>query len=148
MKENLSQPAPAPAGGREAKRTAAVILEVLAGTRSPPQAAQAIAVSLPRYYQLETRAIAGLVTACEPRPRGRRRGPLDEGTALKAENERLRQELTRQQTLVRLAQRNMGVSPPAANPKAKRKRKPTARALVIAERLHAAASVAEPSAAV
>jgi len=146
MKRNPDKPGPA--GGREAKRIAAVILEVLAGLRSPPQAAQTLTISLPRYYQLETRAIAGLVSSCEPRPRGRRRGPLDEGTALKAENERLRQELLRQQSLVRLAQRSMGVSPPIPNPKAKRKRKPTARALIVAGRLQAAVAAAEPSAAV
>ena len=37
-----------PPGDRETKRIAAVILEVLAGTRSPPQAAQALTISLPR----------------------------------------------------------------------------------------------------
>jgi hypothetical protein len=132
-----------PPGDRETKRIAAVILEVLAGTRSPPQAAQALTISLPRYYQLEMRAIAGLVQACQPRPRGRRRGPLDTGAALQAENERLRQDLARQQSLVRLAQRTIGVSPPVANSKAKRKRKPTSRALVIAQRLQAS----EPEAA-
>jgi hypothetical protein len=147
MKRDPNKSAPL-AGGREAKRIAAVILEVLAGTRSPPQAAQTLTISLPRYYQLETRAIGGLVIACEPRPRGRRRGPVNQAASLQAENERLRQEVLRQQSLVRLGQRSIGVSPPAANPKAKRKRKPTARALVIAERLQAATVAAEPSAAV
>ena len=33
---------------REAKRLAAAILEVLAGERTPAQAAQALAISLPR----------------------------------------------------------------------------------------------------
>jgi hypothetical protein len=145
MKRDPKQAAAMP-GNREAKRIAAVILEVLAGLRTAPQAAQALTISLPRYYQLEVRAIAGLVTACEPRPRGRRRGPVDPAASLQTENERLRQELTRQQSLVRLAQRSIGVNPPATNPKAKRKRKPTARALVIAERLQAAVQeTREPS---
>lgn len=124
-------------GGREAKRLAAVILEVLAGARTPTQAAQAVSVSLPRYYQLETRAIAGLMNACEPRTKGRRHGPLNEVVALKKENDKLRQDLTRQQSLVRLSQRTIGLSPPAPNPKAKRKRKPVARALAVAQRLNA-----------
>jgi hypothetical protein len=56
---------------REAKRLAAVLLDVLAGARTPPQAAEALGVSLPRYYQLEGRGLTGLVAACEARPRGR-----------------------------------------------------------------------------
>lgn len=124
-------------GGREAKRIAAVILEVLAGVRTPTQAAQAVSVSLPRYYLLETRAIAGLMNACEPRGKGRQRGPHNEAAALKKDNDRLRQELSRQQSLVRLTQRTIGLSPPAPIAKGKRKRKPTARALVVAERLNA-----------
>lgn len=127
----------APNSGREAKRLAAVILEVLAGARTPTQAAQAVSVSLPRYYQLETRAIAGLMNACEPRGKGRRHGPRNEAAALKKENDQLRQELVRQQSLVRLAQRTIGLSPPVSNPKGKRKRKPMARALVVAQRLNA-----------
>lgn len=133
---------PERAGGREAQRLAAVILEVLAGVRTPPQAAQAVSVSLPRYYQLESRALCGLVAACEPRRKGRQRGPQHEAAALKKENDRLRQELTRQQTLVRLAQRSVGLSPPSTNPKAKRKRKPVVRALGMAARLNAAADPA------
>ena len=34
----------------EAKRVAAAILEVLAGARTPTEAAQALGLSLPRYY--------------------------------------------------------------------------------------------------
>jgi hypothetical protein len=116
---------------------AAAILEVLAGLRTPAQAAEATGVSLPRYYQLEARALAGLVRACERHPKGRRRGPPDAAAALAKENERLKRDLSRQQTLVRLAQRSVGLSPPAAPAKAKRKRKPTTRALVAAERLRA-----------
>jgi hypothetical protein len=42
---------------RDAQRMAAAILEVLAGARTPSQAAEALGVSLPRYFQLETRAM-------------------------------------------------------------------------------------------
>jgi hypothetical protein len=129
---------PPPETGRDAKRLAAAILEVLAGLRTPAQAAQATGVSLPRYYQLEARALAGLVRACERPPKGRRRGPANEAAALAKENERLKRDLGRQQTLVRLAQRSAGLSPPVPL-KAKRKRQPTTRALVAAARLRQAA---------
>jgi hypothetical protein len=117
---------------REAQRLAAVILEVLAGVRTPTQAAEALAVSVPRYYQLETRAVQGLVAACEARPRGPGRGADKELAALRRQHEHLQHELARQQTLVRLAQRTIGLTPaPAAKPAAgkKRRRRPTVRAL-------------------
>ncbi len=60
---------PRPAS-REAQRLAAAILEVLAGVRTPTDAAAALEISLPRYYLWEQRALAGLVAACEPRPVG------------------------------------------------------------------------------
>jgi hypothetical protein len=122
---------------------AAVILEVLAGLRTPTQAAQASNISVPRYYQLETRAMAALVTACEPQPKGRRRGPVQEVVALQKDNERLRQEVGRQQSLVRLAQRSIGIAAPAPPTKSKVRRQRTARALVAARRLRDAADPAE-----
>ena len=143
MKTHATPRRPAsPAASRQAARTAAAVLEVLAGQRSVAQAAADLGVSPPRYYQLESRALCGLVAACEPRRKGRQRGPQHEAAALKKENDRLRQELTRQQTLVRLAQRSVGLSPPSTNPKAKRKRKPVVRALGMAARLNAAADPA------
>jgi|HubBroStandDraft_6_1064221.scaffolds.fasta_scaffold26124_3 hypothetical protein len=132
-----------PDASRDAKRLAAAILEVLAGLRTPAQAAQATGVSLPRYYQLEAQALAGLVRACERQPKGRRRESPNAAAALAKENERLKRDLGRQQTLVRLAQRSVGLSPAAPPAKARRKRKPTTRALVAAERLRAAAEVAD-----
>ena len=49
----------------EAKRLATAILEVLAGMRTPGQAAQALGMSVMRYYQVEARGVQGLVSACE-----------------------------------------------------------------------------------
>jgi len=57
--------------GPEARRAAALVLEVLAGVRTPAGAATALGIRLPRYYLLEQRAIQGLISACEPRPVGR-----------------------------------------------------------------------------
>lgn len=125
--------------GREAQRQAAVILEVLAGARIPAQAATALGVSVPRYYQLEARALQGLVQACEARPRGRAASADRELAVLKREHERLQRELTRQQSLVRLGQRHLGLAPPAPStkplPGKKRRRRPVARALAAAKQL-------------
>jgi hypothetical protein len=138
----------APQTSKEAKRLAAVILEVLAGVRQPSQAAEALQVSLPRYYQLETRALQGLLAACEPRPKGRQPAMAQELARLQQHNARLQREVARQQALVRLAQRAVGVPPAAPAPKAagKKKRQRKARALTLATRLrHEAADAAEPS---
>jgi hypothetical protein len=138
--------------GREAQRLAAAILEVLAGVRSPSQAAEALGVSLPRYFQLETRAMQALVTGCEPRPRGPGRSADTELIALKRQHERLQRELSRQQTLVRLAQRNIGLAPPkpAANKPGgkspKRRRRPVVRALRAAEVLQQRSQEVAPAA--
>ena len=75
---------------REAKRLAAVLLDVLAGARTPPQATETLGVSLPRYYQLEDRALAGFVLACETRPRGRQASAATDVQRLTKENERLK----------------------------------------------------------
>jgi hypothetical protein len=122
----------------EARKLGAAILEVLAGTRTPQQAASVLAVSLPRYYQMEQRGLEGLLAACEPRARGRARTEAREVEKLRRDNERLQRELVRQQTLLRLAQRSVGLSPPAApvkHPGKKRPRRPVARALAVAQRL-------------
>jgi hypothetical protein len=132
--------------GREAQRLAAAILEVLAGVRTPGQAAEVLGVSLPRYYQVETRAMQALVAACVPRPRGPGRSPAKELTALRRQQERLERELSRQRTLVRLTQRTLGLAPPPAAAKAlsgkdqkdkskKRRRRPVVRALRAAQAL-------------
>src|SRR5262249_32987801 len=124
-----TRPAPAPArrqpkrpGGaglgqdhsNQAKRLAAAILEVLAGLRTPAQAAAALGMSLPRYYPWEGRPLRGPWAAWGARPPGRRR-PLDgEWAALRQQHQRLERELARQQSLVRLAQRAVGLAPPPA----------------------------------
>src|SRR5262249_26309670 len=122
---------------QEAKRLAAAVLEVLAGTRGPSEAASALGISLPRYYQLEGRALAGLLAACEPRRGGRRRGG-NELTSLRQECDRLHRECARQQALVRAAQRSVGLAPPPPPPpraaeggRKHRRRRPKARALKV-----------------
>jgi hypothetical protein len=141
------QPRPLSSGGTspQARRQAAAILEVLAGVRRPSEAAQALGTSLPRYYQLERRALLGLLAACEPAPRGPRVDVARRIAALERENRRLLRECDRQQALVRGVERSLGLaqvvagkapakgkegsSPPAANGKRRRKRRPSVRAL-------------------
>lgn len=132
-----------------ARQVAAVVLEVLAGQRTPTQAAQELEIVPVRYYQLETRALAGLLTGCEPAVRGRQAASPDE-QQMKAECERLRQEaarsaaeLTRVQTLIRTARSAFGLRPPAPPATVKpgkdgrpgRQRKPRVRALRLAKLL-------------
>lgn len=146
QRKDAARRGPAPGGltlgqdnTRDARRVAAVVLEVLAGARTPGEAALALGVSVPRYYQVETRALRGLVEACEPRPRGRGPSVAKELTMLRQENQRLRRDILRQQALVRAAQRSVGLSPPAAPPSSKSGKKPrkrrVARALSVATRL-------------
>ncbi len=138
---------PSVAGGSpEARRLAAVLLEVLAGFRTPTDAAALLGVSLPRYYALETRALQGFVGACEPRPRGPRASPEREAARLRAEVERLQRSCTRNQALLRLSQRAIGVSPPppkAAKASGKRPRRPVARALQAATKLKSETPIAK-----
>jgi hypothetical protein len=125
--------------------------------RRPSEAAQALGVSVPRYYQLERRALLGLVAACEPAPRGPRQQQTRRIAALEREKLRLQRECDRQQALVRAAQRSLGLTPPsAARPPAKepegkkeggpakrrRNRRPMVRALQAARSLQAEAQPA------
>jgi hypothetical protein len=131
----------------DARRRAAAVLEVLAGVRTPAQAAETLAVSLPRYYQLEQRAIGGLVAACEPAPRGPQLSAERRVAALEREVARLTREVGRQQSLARVAQRTLGLAPPVApRPKGqagekgpagkpRRRRRPAVRALTLAKAL-------------
>jgi hypothetical protein len=132
---------------RAARRVAAMVLEVLAGARTPTEAAQALEVSVPRYYQLETRALRGLLSACEPLPQGRLPNPGHELARLQRDKERLQREVLRQQALVRAAQRGVGLPappPPPRKPGTKTRRR-LARALNVAARLHKANQEAAPA---
>lgn len=121
---------------REAQRFEAGILEVLAGVRTPTDAAAAMGISVPQYYLWERRALEGLVVACQRRGEGRIVNSRCQIRALEKEVDRLKQDCARQQALVRAAQRTIGLAPPPtpkpdgkAVGKRARKRRPTVRAL-------------------
>ena len=128
-------------GSPEAKRTAAVILEVLAGLRLTSEAALALEISEGCYYAFEARALQGLVAACEPRsPGGHGPSPEQELETLKKEKARLEREHARLAALVRATQRTVGLAaPPAeqtlATGQKRKKRRATVRALVASEAL-------------
>jgi hypothetical protein len=134
----------------EARKTGAAILEVLAGARTPTDAATDLGVSLPRYYQLEARGLEGLIHACEPRGRGRKKTPENELEKTKREFGRLQRECARNQALLRVAQRTVGLSPPPKAPskpepgRKRKKRRATARALKAAEVLKREAGGGSP----
>lgn len=133
------------AGSRDARQVAAAILEVLAGIRLPSDAASAVGVSLARYYQLESRALEGLVAGCEPRPKGRQARPADEAAHLRDRVAELEREVQRRQALLRASQRTVGLAEPKAKEpdgKKRRKRKPTVRALRAVEVLRSGTSEA------
>src|SRR5262249_21054119 len=105
----------------------------------------------------ESRALRGLLAGCEAQPKGRARNRDLELITLRRHNDHLQREVDRQQSLVRMAQRSMGIAPPAPAAKAgpkdkkKRRRRPTVRALTAAVHLQeaeqeAAVSAGEPAA--
>lgn len=138
-------------GSKHARKIALLILEVLGGLRTPTDAATALGVSTPRYYSLEAQGLAGLVAACEPKPRGRTLTPERKIEKLEARIAELEQECARRQALVRLSQRTLGVAVsqatkkrPKREPGKRRKKRPTVRALSAAKQLDKDTPVGDP----
>lgn len=123
----------------ESRKHAACVLEVLAGLRSPEQAAEALGMSLPTYYNLETRALRGLLHGCTPTPPGRTLMLLKQVRSLEIKAATLEKQLGRYQALLRNAQRAAGLSLPApvvaGKSPGRRKHQPAVRALRAVEAL-------------
>lgn len=132
-------PGPAVTGSKEARRLSVAILEVLAGVRTPQDAAGALGMSASRYYVLETRALQGLVEVLEPREKGRTASPEMRARRLEEDNARLTRECARYQALARAAQRSAGVALASAPKVAgkRRAKRPTVRALRAVDALKA-----------
>ena len=124
-------------GTSEANRQAVVILEVLGGVRAPQDAAKALGITVPRYYQLEVRGLQGLVAALAPRPKGKQASPESRIARLELALGRSQNECGRLRALVRAAQRSLGVKvteavdaqKPAKDRAGRRRRRPAVRAL-------------------
>ncbi len=150
-KPKTTRPGAGLSGSPEAKRKASVILEVLGGLRSPTSASAVLGISVQRYYMIEVRALQGLIAALDVKPkRGGQPSPETTLRRVAKERDRLERELLRAQALLRVAQRAVGLAPPAEPPKAagksgpgKRKtRTPTVRARRAADELRSAAAAA------
>lgn len=132
----------------DSRKQAAVVLEVLAGLRSPEQAAEALGLSLQTYYNLETRALRGLLHGCTPTPPGRTMMLLKQVKSLEVKSATLEKQLGRYQALLRNAQRAAGLSPPvpasAGKSGGRRKRPPAVRALRAVEALQRDRPPTEP----
>jgi hypothetical protein len=124
IKRGPSKPPAARALGRgasaQASQRAAAVLEVLAGERTPRQAALALAMSVNHFYLLERKALAALVAACERQPKGPAPpSPQEQVQALQAELARCQRECQRQAALVRATQRAVGLPAAPSQPPAK-----------------------------
>ncbi len=117
----------------EARKNAAAVLEVLAGLRTPTQAAQVLGLALPGYYNLELRALNGLMSSCEPPRKGRQKDAHRELAEARAQCKKLAAEVQRYQALARATQRTIGLAAPPATPgkteSGRKRRKPVVRAL-------------------
>lgn len=129
-------------GSEEAKRQAAVILEVMSGVRSAQEGAEVLGISSMRYYTLEDRALQGMVRSLEPRPKGRRmQTPEDTLKAVEKEREKYRREVGRLQTLLRMVRKSVHLQEPrtlrgvGTTASGKKVKKPLRRADRLLERL-------------
>jgi len=143
------RPPPEVTASSQARRIAAVLLEVLAGLRATGSAAKELGITPMRYYQIEERAIGGLIAACEPRPSGvppERRDAL-ELASLREQVRKQAQELNQARSVLRTTRRQLGVAtaPDAivvkagtrkdGKPTKHKVRRPTVRALTMVRRL-------------
>jgi hypothetical protein len=139
----------------ETKRRAAIVLEVLAGMRTPCEAASVLGLSVSYYYLLERKALQGLLNGCQPQPKGCAGVGLQRQLArLRKELDKSRQECLRQASLVRATERAIGlpaVAKPAGPTKAHSakegkqtpRRRPTIRAMRAAKTLRENSSLEE-----
>ncbi len=133
-------------GSKQAKQLMVVILETLAGACGTSEAAERLSISLSRYYQLETRALQGMLKALEPLPRGPKKTKDTEIRALRAEKRGLERELRQALSLLRAASRSVGVKPRrkrAASRKKGARRKRRARGKAVLETLREATTKEE-----
>jgi hypothetical protein len=138
-----------------AKKSAVAVLQVMAGLRTPVEAATALGVTANRYYQLETRGLRALLVAMEPRPRGRALRPEAQVERLTREKARAERESARYLALLRASQKTLGLAPKGveardSRDKRGRRRRPRMRAETVISALEAsgAAGEADPAAQV
>lgn len=87
------------------RRNAACVLEVLAGLRSPEEAARTLGVSVPTYYNLEARALHGLLHGCRTESPGRKLALEKKVRVAEARAAELERQLQRYRAVLRNARR-------------------------------------------
>ena len=125
-------------GSVEARRSAAMMLEVMSGVRTPTDAAQSLGMSQMKYYLMESRALQGMVTAMEPRPKGRRAKKAEDVLEqVIRERDRLKRDLNRMTSLLRLVRKGAKLGEPEQRPtkNGRKRRKPVCRAEKLMKRL-------------
>jgi hypothetical protein len=129
-------------GSKIARKTAALVLQVWCGELHPSEAAAALEIGVPRYYQIEKKAYKGVIAACEPQEKkGRQKSEVKIIAELKTENAVLQRDLKRAQALARLSQKAGGVATVVAqakkrtDKKGRKRRRPVNRALKVAKNL-------------
>jgi hypothetical protein len=130
--------AAAVAGSERARQLAGAVLEVISGLETPLSVCRAIGVSVNRYYQLEAKALAAIVAAMEPLPRGRVRDERAEVEALRRAKAQAERQAARNLALYRTAQKALGLAkrpPPAGDSKPRRRRRVRPRASTLLESL-------------
>lgn len=87
----------------------AIVLEVLAGSMQVEEASKRLNLQPPAYYNLENRAIRGLIKACEPSGKGPGENKDKKIKELEQEVTHLEREVRRYQSLTRAAQKAIGL---------------------------------------
>ena len=106
----------------------------------------------PRYYQLESRALEGLVAALTPRPMGKQPSLENRVKLLEKQLAAAHRQCARQEALVRVTQRTLGLATPAKStrperdPRGRKKRRPVVRALKASRALQAQAAAHDAAA--
>lgn len=136
-KTTLRPKAPGRTWSEQAKKNAEAVLEVLAGTMTPQEAAGALGMSFSRYYILEAKAVEGMIGGCEPCRKGRTPTSARELDRLREANQQLTRQVTRYQALVRATHRTVGLTETKTEGKKgkRRPKRPTIRALKFSQSL-------------
>ena len=135
------------AGSEQARRNAALMLQSLSGACGPLEAARGMGVALARYYQLEARVLQAIVSALEPRRRGRQESAESRERKSVERVRSLERELHRYQALYRTVQKTVGVAPSAASKPEEKNGKKVRRMRKVTRGERVAKSLVDPSAA-
>ena len=103
-----------------AKKRVWMILQVLSGQMGVSDAAKAAEVSMTRYYQLEQKALKGMLHALSPAASKERGTPVEQLARIRKKNETLAEENSRQKQILRMARKLWG---PLAQSEAKKSQK-------------------------